>query len=130
MQFIDYLPEGLIDLEWQVNAPPGGVGSRLRAVAEEGELFIDLSIRRDGYIALLRVIPDRVQGVEQDDTRHMVYHPNNDVTAFFLDIDGVMTDNLVRLAVALNTEVTQPDMSAGWVKMWPGSNDVSDLIVT
>lgn len=124
MQFVDSLPMGLDDAWWQIVAPSGGVKASLEAVAEGRELYLDLSISRDDtYQALIRVLPDTILGVERDDFRQSVYHIVR-ATAFFLDLDREMTENLIRLRVVINTEVTEPDLSAGYVVMWRGDSDI------
>jgi len=124
VHFVDSLPMGLENVEWQIAAPEGGMKHSLEAVRRGDEIYIDLAIKRDDreneYHALIRVIPDLIAGVTPDDERDLVYHLN-DARAFFLDADGQMTDNLVKLRIVLNIEVTQPDLSAGFVVMWPNN---------
>ena len=121
MQFVDSLPVGLENVQWQIVAPIGGMKDRLEAVERGEELYIDLMIKRDErqreYQAFIRVIPDLITGIQPDDLRDRVYHLN-DARAFFLDIDGQMTETLVKLRVVLSTEATPPDLSAGFVVMW------------
>lgn len=125
MQFVDSLPVGLENVQWQIVAPIGGMKDRLEAVERGEELYIDLMIKRDErqreYQAFIRVIPDLITGIQPDDLRDRVYHLN-DARAFFLDIDGQMTENLVKLRVVLSTEITPPDLSAGYVVMWQGND--------
>jgi len=126
VQFVDSLPVGLENVRWQIVAPEGGVKSRLEKLVRGDELFIDLAIIRDEkeseYHALIRVMPDLLAGITPDDSRDLVYHLLN-AHAFFIDLDGIVTDNLVKLRIVINTEVTQPDLSAGYVVMWPDTFD-------
>lgn len=124
MQFVDSLPMGLDDVWWQIAAPSGGIKASLEAVADGRELYLDLSIVRDDeYQALIRVLPDTILGVERDGSRESVYSIVK-ANAFFLDLDREMTENLIHLRVVINTQVTEPDLSAGYVVMWREGPDI------
>lgn len=125
-RFVDSLPVGLENVKWQVAAPRGGnnMKDKLEAVERGEELYIDLVVQRDDqqneYLAFIRVMPDLMAGIAPDVSRDRVFHFG--AHAFFLDIDGHMTENLVRLHVVLSTEETPPDMSTGFVVMWPDND--------
>jgi hypothetical protein len=123
MQFVDSLLVGLEDVPWQIAAPVGGIEARLDAIIENRELYLDLSIVRDNkYMALIRILPDTILGMNRDGSRHGVFHIER-ATAFFLDLDREMTEHLVELRVVIHTGETPPDLSVGYVVMWPGDTD-------
>lgn len=118
MQFVDSLPEGLDDSEWMIVANwPGDIRSKLTAVSGHGGLTLDLTIRRDQMIALLRVVPDITQGVIPDTYKSDVYHLQG-ATAFFLDQDGVMTNNFVSVNATIHTTDVPVGLPAGYVRLW------------
>ena len=125
VQFVDSLPVGLENVKWQIVAPAGGMEDKIDAIKRGEELFLDLAITREErdsqYQALIRVIPNLVAGFEPDSSRERVFHLNKAV-AIFLDLDGNMTENNVTLRTVITTEVTQPDLSAGYVVMWPDTD--------
>ena len=122
VSFVDSLPVGLENVRWQVVAPSGGMEGVVEAIRRGNELYFDVAITREErdtqYQALIRVLPNLVAGIEPDNSRERVFHLNK-ASAFFLDLDGNVTENLVSLRIVITTEVTQPDLSAGYVVMWP-----------
>lgn len=118
VQFVDSLPEGLDDSEWMIVATwPGDILSKLTAVSRQGGLTIDLTIRRDHKMALLRVVPDIKQGVIPDTHKSDVYHLHG-ATAFFLDMDGRVTDNFVSINATIHTSDVPVGLPAGYVRIW------------
>lgn len=125
VQFVDSLPVGLDDVEWQITSPEEGVKSRLEGLLHGNELFIDLELylntkREDQIVslrALIRAVPDLVSGVSRGESMESVYVLTN-ARAFFLDCDGQETDNVVKLKMVITTDHVAPGLSAGSVTMW------------
>lgn len=125
VQFVDSLPVGLDDVEWQITSPEDGVKSRLEGLLHGNELFIDLELylntkREDQIVsirALIRAVPDLVSGVSRGESTESVYVFTN-ARAFFLDCDGQETDNVVKLKMVITTDHVAPGLSAGSVTMW------------
>ena len=130
VQFVDSLPVGLDDVEWQIASPEDGIKSRLEGLLHGNELFIDLELylntKREEQLvslrALIRVVPDLVSGVNRGESEESVFVLSN-ARAFFLDCDGRETDNIVKLKMIITTDYVAPGLSAGSVTMWPLGNE-------
>lgn len=117
MQFVDSLPTEAVNVWWQVVTPIDDVKRSIEAVRSGDELYVDLAINRDGkYQALIRILPDLLLGVNRNQDSENVLRIER-AKAFFLDLDGVMTENLVGLRLVISTSDTEH--SVRYVVMWP-----------
>jgi hypothetical protein len=126
-QFVDSLPEGLDNVEWQIASPKDGVKTRLEALILGDGLSIDLEVYLNtkdeddnviSYRALIRMVPDLQIGAIRKNSAENVYVFSN-ARAYFLDRDGHYTDSMVKLKVVISTDHVAPGLSAGHVVMWP-----------